>query len=408
MGMPFTILNVSMSGTAIAFPYVVAGGSGGTPGLTTFTVVGGTGTAATVSGTINSSGVLTGAITVVSGGNYTAFPAIPAAITGGGLAGATIYFAAGSIFKFDTTLQAIPTYQTQATVTGAAATSPVFTVTTGTAPANGTPVLLQGTGTLTGFTPISTIYFSRDLSGSTFNLSATPTGAAIVSGGTTQTGITAIINPLHFNPHPCPRLTADNNTGNYSIVDHNGAFNEPIFSRWKRSFAGRLSGVAAGSQPNYEFSGRVWGRLVQLTVNVIKAGTAGTATIQCPGFVQNPALTSSPFSQVINLAVAGIRTVTATAVTGAQTGDTIVAYADWLSGGVGYASRTGYNNNFQVIIAGGPVPLASNAVFSVEVLTDQTETRSATMFFNDSGLTNALTMSTIVDSAIVYYYPVNP
>jgi hypothetical protein len=154
--------------------------------------------------------------------------------------------------------------------------------------------------------------------------------------------------------------------------------------------------------------GRVWGKLVQLTVNVIKAGTGGTATIQSPGFVQNLSLTSSPFSQVINLSIAGVRTVTATAVTGAQTGDTLTVYADWLSGGTGYSNRTGYSNNFYVSVAGSPVTLAGSAVFSVEVLTDQGETRFATMHFNDTSLTNTAAQSAIIDSSIGYYSPINP
>jgi hypothetical protein len=100
--------------------------------------------------------------------------------------------------------------------------------------------------------------------------------------------------------------------------------------------------------------------------------------------------------------------VTPAAVTGAQTGDTLTTYVDWLSGGVGYASRTGNNNNFQVSVTGSPGTLSTNAVFTVEILTDQGETRFATMHFNDTGLTNALAISTLIDSSIGYYYPVNP
>ena len=55
----------------------------------TLTVGGGTGTAATLSGTITG-GVLTGSLIVVSGGVYSVFPTSPAAVTGGSLTGATV------------------------------------------------------------------------------------------------------------------------------------------------------------------------------------------------------------------------------------------------------------------------------------------------------------------------------
>ncbi len=70
---------------------VNAGGTGGTPGLTTFTVVGGTGTPTTLSGTIGGGGVLSGSLTVVDPGDYTASPGATAvAITGGSLSGGTV------------------------------------------------------------------------------------------------------------------------------------------------------------------------------------------------------------------------------------------------------------------------------------------------------------------------------
>src|SRR6202045_82903 len=71
---------------------VAAGGSGGTNGAVALTVVGGVtadGDIATLDGTI-SGGALTAIGDVSNGGTYSSFPANPAAVTGGGLVGATV------------------------------------------------------------------------------------------------------------------------------------------------------------------------------------------------------------------------------------------------------------------------------------------------------------------------------
>lgn len=67
-------------------------GAGCTSGTQTFTVVGGTGTAATVSGTVIN-GVLSAQqapLTIVTAGSYTAFPANPVTLSGGGCSTAPI------------------------------------------------------------------------------------------------------------------------------------------------------------------------------------------------------------------------------------------------------------------------------------------------------------------------------
>ncbi len=78
-------------------PRVVSGGTGGTPGRTTFTGTTGTGTKFTCIGTINGAGNLTGALTLVNAGNYTVNPTSISSepITGGGLTGATVSIAMG-------------------------------------------------------------------------------------------------------------------------------------------------------------------------------------------------------------------------------------------------------------------------------------------------------------------------
>lgn len=70
---------------------IFAGGTGGTPGAVTLTTVGGTcATHPTFTGTISAGGVLTSVSGVATAGTCTAPPANPTAVTGGGLAAATL------------------------------------------------------------------------------------------------------------------------------------------------------------------------------------------------------------------------------------------------------------------------------------------------------------------------------
>jgi len=413
MGSPFAVLNTYITGTAIGFPSGGAYGSGGTPGPVVLTVVGGTGTAATINATINSSGSLFGStFSVASGGNYTVFPAQPAAVTGGGLTGATVFFAAGTIFNVDTTLRAIPTIQGSINpITVTIASPAVFTCPAGvTAPANGTQILLQTTGALpTGFTPNYVPYYVVGSSGTvagTFNLATTSGGTAINSSGT-QSGVhTAITNPLHINPHPCPRFTGIGNSGTQAIVDLNGAIDEPIFSRFKRGFVARQFQF---NEINFQGpTGRIWGNLISLTINVYQAATGMAAgayhvTITCPGFTQ-PGLVLTPLNVVVDLTVAGTRTITSTAVTGSAGADALGSpYANWLCG-----SATGNYANSLSILPGGTLPttIANGATFDVEVLTDQGLTRFATMFGQDASKGNAVT--TFTDASMQFYSPISP
>lgn len=78
------VITYNVTGGSIA-----NGGSGGTNGAVTLTAVGGTGTAATASGTI-SGGALTALTAIVNPGSYSALPANPVNVTGGGLVGASV------------------------------------------------------------------------------------------------------------------------------------------------------------------------------------------------------------------------------------------------------------------------------------------------------------------------------
>jgi hypothetical protein len=87
---------------------VAAGGSGGTNGPVTLTGTTGTGTRFTAKGVI-SSGVLSGAITIVTAGSYSVDPTTPTAepVTGGSLSGATLALTMSGDLAVLTSLQAI-------------------------------------------------------------------------------------------------------------------------------------------------------------------------------------------------------------------------------------------------------------------------------------------------------------
>ncbi len=98
----FTITDLQVVGN----PVINAVGSGGTPGLTTFTSTDGTGTAFTFTGTIQGDGTLTGqTLTRVTGGDFTVRPAdlTAVAFTGGSLVGGTVSVKTGPLLVTATT-----------------------------------------------------------------------------------------------------------------------------------------------------------------------------------------------------------------------------------------------------------------------------------------------------------------
>lgn len=264
-------------------------------------------------------------------------------------------------FSFDTTLSAVPTRQTSATVTINIGTG----VITGLTLANGTPVVFTTTGALpTGIVP-SKAYYVVNTSTNTFQISLTVGGSAITLSGSQSGTHTGFANPLCFRPHPCTRFTSIGNSGCSSLIDQNGSVDEPMFSRVKKAFVGKQN---TGSPLSFQIpNSRIWGNLKTLTVNVVKAGTAsGTLTISCPGFTQ-PNLGLSNFSQVIDTTVAGLRSWTGSAApTGSAGADTIAAYADWVSGPLLFTWSTG-------------VSLTASPIVLFEMTTDQGITRFGNM-----------------------------
>ena len=275
--------------------------------------------------------------------------------------------------SFDTTLSAIPTRTTSSTVTITIAAPGVVTWTAH-GFAAGTPIVFTTTGALpTGLTTGTQYYVAASPAPTTNTFSVTTTkgggGTAVTTSGS-QSGVqTAWGNPLCFRPHPCARFTGIGNGGCSAIIDQNGAVDEPLYSRAKRSFVGlqNLPG-AGGSQYDAYLPPRpiVWGNLISMAITVVKAGNSGTLTISSPGFTQ-PNLALSNFSQVINAAVAGKRVVTNTAVTGNQTGDVLAAYPDWLAGPLSFSW------------ASAPSTLSGSPMVEFEIFTDQGITRFGNM-----------------------------
>jgi hypothetical protein len=75
--------NNSINST-VASATMATGGATCTNGAQLFTVSGGTGTAATLTGTVVANALQAGALTVTTAGSYTVFPPSPATVTGGG------------------------------------------------------------------------------------------------------------------------------------------------------------------------------------------------------------------------------------------------------------------------------------------------------------------------------------
>lgn len=89
---------ITVTHTKAVSATVVAGGTGGTPGAVTITGTTGTGTKFQCTGTINGSGILTGALVVSVAGDYTVNPTLITAepVTGGSLTGCTVSVVLGA------------------------------------------------------------------------------------------------------------------------------------------------------------------------------------------------------------------------------------------------------------------------------------------------------------------------
>jgi len=189
---------------------------------------------------------------------------------------------------------------------------------------------------------VDTLYYvlAAGLTANTFRFSLTAGGSAINTTGSQSGTHTTISNPLHFQPHPAPKLTVRSCTGCPRIIDlSNGPDNSPVFSYASRRYEGKI-----GVDPQFQERPYVWGNLTSMTINVIKPYTgtgALTMTVTANGF--NSSLIASNLSQVVDLTTAGKRVITSSSATGSVGADTIAAYGDWISGNVTTVYSAGAN-----------------------------------------------------------------
>ena len=132
-----------------------------------------------------------------------------------------------------------------------------------------------------------------------------------------------------------------------------------------------------------------------LTINVVKAytGVSGTFNVTLTNTGFDATLTASAFSEVVNLKTAGVRTVTTTATTGGVSGDTLAAYANWLSGTITVLFNTDISGE----------ALSKAPVFEITIQTDQGITAFDVGQFNGPQLIGAGSVrSSLIDGQTSY------
>lgn len=229
-----------------------------------------------------------------------------------------------------------------------------------------TPVTFLTTGALPTGMPANIYYvLAAGLTGSSFEFSTSPGGSPVATSGTQSGTQTAIANPLQFISHPCPRLTIRGCTGSPTIAAmSDGPPELPIYSYFKRLYTGD-SGSISGAGPLNVVQPYAWGKLISLSINVIKAYTGATnpltLTITANGWTD--ALAAGNLTQVIDMRTTGLRTITQTTATGSVGADTIAAFANWISGA------------FKMVFNSDVANDTTAPLFEIEVFTDQGVTK---------------------------------
>jgi hypothetical protein len=284
--------------------------------------------------------------------------------TSGSQSGTQTAFA-NPTFNVDTTLASLPAgISTTSTVTIDIATPALIHWTTHGLTA-GTPVIFQTTGALPTGLSASQIFYviAAGLTANAFEVSTSVGGSAVNTSGSQSGTQTAIANPLKFKTVACPSVTVRNCAGTTHLGDlNNGPQNSPLWSFASRKFAGYVDTNPVFLKPPMF----VRGYLVSFTINVEQAYTgsgACTYTISAPAF--NSSLVEADMSFVINAKIAGIRVITPSAATGAQSGDTITAFANWLSAGPNGAQ------SLTITPSNNSGSLAQQPIASFTIITDQ-------------------------------------
>lgn len=239
--------------------------------------------------------------------------------------GATSYGRSDTIECIDSTISALTTPGYSADVSG-------YSVDQGTITLSGsTPIPFAMPGTRLMFNGTKTselIYHVIDCAqeGSQTRVKTSIPNGVPVSGGwpnLPKSGGTL----LKVGPHPAPFINFRNCVGCADVVDLSqlGAQAKPIYCYSKRTYTGNTLVSPDGVN--------LWGLISQIIITVLQAytGTQGTLTLKPLGQFQANALDPPNYSAAttwgltINLKVAGTRTITATSVTGSQSGDTLTA-----------------------------------------------------------------------------------
>jgi hypothetical protein len=138
---------------------------------------------------------------------------------------------------------------------------------------------------------------------------------------------------IWVTPHPCPNVTVRDCHGCPDIVNLSHApAGRPLFEYARLTLTGDFAAIRTIT---------VWGTLVKLRVNVIRAYTGALATLNLnvlgqfgAGIVGVDGFTLSRWNPIINLKIAGERIITPGAFTGNQTGDSNLSIgAIWLYNG---------------------------------------------------------------------------
>jgi len=161
--------------------------------------------------------------------------------------------------------------------------------------------------------------------------------------------------------HPCPDVTVRDCHGCADIVNLSRApARRPLFEYARITLTGNFAAVEGMM---------VWGTVVKLRVNVIRAYTGALPTLNLnvlgqsgAGVVGANGFSLSKWNPVINLKIAGERVITPEAVTGDQTGDSELS-----------TERIWFYNGFQPFLSGdiGTESQDKWATVEIELITDQ-------------------------------------
>jgi hypothetical protein len=304
-----------------------------------------------------------------------------------------VYTDGSGNFCIDTDIAALP--NTAMTITGTIAAG-VLTVAS-TSPVGAFP--LRGMFLTGGTLPAGT-FITTDNGG----MPGAVTGGFTLSGSPPNNGTPTaytVALPMNFLPHPCPRLTMINCTGGRWATDMAGAPPDiPMFSYFKRAYAGTTLSTNTNDRSLY-----LAGNLLSWTINVLKPYTGAGATYVCQfsigGYATSGGITYPTFiTQSIDLKTTGLRTITATAVTGSAGADSIAAIPFFISGT--HAVSIGIPTAFT------PNPADTMANMPFFIMTAQTDQGIdfATMTVNtQTGARPAGTIDTFADTTTLTAQP---